>query len=155
MIRGVDRVLLEATKDDQLVRLRGLPPFMAAKFQSWYLSLMLGMPPCALHAAAAGKHGLDQRIMDLAMGVDVPVKSLEPFAIIFKLFNNGMLQEQVEMLKIEMLSVEDAEDATATLIAQYLEQKHVAALKTSRVMTRPGINLTPEAFDAMFDELRS
>ncbi len=137
----------------EAAKARGLPPFMAAKFQPWYLSLMLSMPPCVLEGLANGEHGLDHRIMDLAAKAEVPLSGLERFDTVFTLFNQGTLDEQLEMLRLGMLSVKAAEDATATLMNQYLEQNHMEAMETSRIASRLHLDVPADEFDAMFDDL--
>ncbi len=53
---------------------RGIPPFMGAKMQPAYLSMLLGIPPCAAEALQGKSNGLDQRIIDKAAEVEVPVQ---------------------------------------------------------------------------------
>ncbi len=137
----------------EAAKARGLPPFMAAKFQPWYLSLVLSMPPCVLKAVANGEHGLDYRIMDLAADAGVPLNGLEPFDTVFTLFKQGTLEEQLEMLKLGMVSVKAAEDATVTLMNQYLEQNHMEALATSRIATRLHLDVPKDEFNVIFDDL--
>lgn len=130
---------------------RGIPSFMAAKFQPWYLSLILSMSPCTLQEAAKGAKGLDHRIMELADQSGVPTQSLEPYTTVFSLFAQGSIDEQIAMLSVSLLPVDHAENATATLVAQYFEEAHMAALETSRVISRPMVDLPQAEFDALFD----
>ena len=69
------------------MRARGVPAFMAAKFQPWYISVVLGIPPCAMAQAATSK-GLDGQIIDAATTAEVPIKALEPFDTVFKIFGS-------------------------------------------------------------------
>jgi len=147
--------LLPADKWETLAaaaKARGIPSFMAAKFQPWYLSLILSMSPCTLQEVAAGAKGLDQRIMDLAAQAEVPTGSLEPYTTVFSLFGQGSMEDQLEMLTIGTLPDAHSENATATLVAQYFEQRHRAALETSRVTSRPVVDLSDAEFDAVFDQ---
>jgi uncharacterized protein YbaP (TraB family) len=131
---------------------RGIPAFMAAKFQPWYLSLLLSMSPCAVKEANAGGEGLDMRLMDIAADADVPTTSLEPPTTVFRLFANDPIEEQIEMLTVGILPDEVSENAMFTLISQYFDEDHMAALETSRVITRPAVNMPAADFDAVFDD---
>ncbi len=53
-------VLPEKTWDQLMVALRArdIPPFLAAKFQPWYLMMTLAIPPCVMGDMAAGRRGL-------------------------------------------------------------------------------------------------
>lgn len=136
----------------QAARERGIPPFMAAKFQPWYLSLILSMSPCAVKEAAKGGEGLDHRLMTIAAEADVPVASLEPYTTVFSLFAQDSLEEQISLLSVGILPTEVSENATTTLVAQYFEEAHMAALETSRVYTRPLVKMPPSEFDILYDE---
>ena len=130
---------------------RGIPSFMAAKFQPWYLSLILSMSPCVLKKAAAGAKGLDHRLMEQAASAQVPTGSLEHYTTVFSLFSQGSIEEQIDMLSVSILPIAHSENANATLAEQYFEEAHMAALETSRVITRPLINLPAAEFDTLFD----
>lgn len=132
---------------------RGIPAFVAAKFQPWYLSLMLGMPPCVLSQMAQGIHGLDHRVRDVATSAGVPVLALEPWDTLFSIFGQDPMEEQIEMLKIGITSVETAENAVATLMAQYFDQDHGAVMDTSRVALRDTLDMDRAEFDAVFDDM--
>ncbi len=131
---------------------RGIPGFMAAKFQPWYLSLMLSMSPCTLRNVATGAKGLDARLMTIAADAAVPTASLEPFTTIFELFGQDPIEEQIALLRVGLLPAELSENATTTLKEQYFEEDILAGLETSRVLTRPAVDLPPAEFDALYDD---
>ena len=131
---------------------RGIPGFMAAKFQPWYLSLLLSMSPCTVKEVAAGAEGLDARLLDIAAAADVPTQSLEHFTTVFELFSQDPIEEQVALLSVGILPAELSENATATLREQYFEEEIWTSLETSRVVTRPAVHLPPDRFDVIFDE---
>lgn len=159
MLFLTDKTLIDLMPEDEwtkladAARVRGIPPFMAAKFQPWYLSLMLSMSPCTLKSLAQNKNGLDQRIMTIAEEANVPTSSLEPFETVFRLFNQDPLEEQIELLSIGVVPVEASENASYTLVEQYFDQEVIAALETSRVTTRAHLDMTPEEFDTLFDDI--
>lgn len=130
---------------------RGIPSFMAAKFQPWYLSLLLSMSPCTLQEIAAGGVGLDQRLMDIAEQASIPSRSLEPYTTLFEIFAQDSMEEQLAMLSVGIMPDDVSENATITLVEQYFEEEHVVAQETARVITRAALNMEPAAFDALFD----
>lgn len=131
---------------------RGIPSFMAAKFQPWYLSLMLSMSPCELKAVSQGSEGLDARVMDIAAEAGVPMQSLEDPKSVFALFNKDPIEEQIRLLMVSILPDEASENASYTLKQQYFDEKTLHALELSRVVARPMIDLPEGEFDMLFDE---
>lgn len=99
---------------------RGIPGFMAAKFQPWYVSLMLGTPPCDLKAAMQ-KEGLDALIIQAAQSDGVPVKALEPFDTVFQMFDQIPLAEQIDMIRYSLGMEDRIEDFSATLADVYFD----------------------------------
>jgi uncharacterized protein YbaP (TraB family) len=153
------KTLIELMPEDawaeiaQAAQARGIPPFMAAKFQPWYLSLMLSMSPCTMKVMSEGKMGLDGRIMEIAEAAGVPTSSLEPYDTVFRLFNQDPLEVQIEMLTLGTIPPAAAEDASFTLAEQYFSQEIMAALETARVTTRPYVDMPVAAYDALFDDM--
>lgn len=97
---------------------RGVPGFMAAKLQPWYVTVMLAIPPCAM-AQMQDPKGLDGMVVDTAEAAGVPVRGLEPFDTVFKIFGAMTHQEMVAMIQ-STLAVEDrSEDYSATLADSY------------------------------------
>ncbi len=131
---------------------RGIPSFMAAKFQPWYLSLILSMSPCELKAVSQGREGLDARVMDIAEAAGVPMQSLEDPKSVFALFNQDPIEEQIRLLTVSILPDEASENASYTLKQQYFDEELLYALELSRVVARPMIDLPAGEFDALFDE---
>ncbi|MEM6304220.1 MAG: TraB/GumN family protein [Pseudomonadota bacterium] len=131
---------------------RGIPGFMAAKFQPWYLSLMLSMSPCEMRAVASGQEGLDARIIEIAAQAGVPTRSLEDPKSVFQLFNQDPIEDQIALLTLGILPDEASENASYTLKQQYFDEETLAALELSRVVARPMIDMPEDEFDALFDE---
>lgn len=135
---------------------RGIPSFMAAKFQPWYLSMMLAIPPCAMTAFTQGEGGLDGQIMAFAEENDIPMQALEPFDTAFRAFNSEPLEAQIEMMQGGIVSAEDSENMFATLRATYFEQQHGASWEMSRILAMQAggdAALNAKAFDKMQDQL--
>lgn len=96
--------------------LRGIPPFMANRFRPWYMAVLLSVPPCATDTLRDGKRGLDHLIMELAR---VPVRALEPFDTLFSIFGALSAEDETEMVRATLLTVDRPEDMTVTLANAY------------------------------------
>jgi len=101
---------------------RGIPGFMAAKFQPWFLSMMLGIPPCDMARAASGR-GLDQRMIEAATARGVPVKALEPYDTLFSLFNDLTEADQLDMVRSALAMEPQAADMSVTLADSYFAEE--------------------------------
>jgi len=132
---------------------RGIPPFMAAKFQPWYLSLLMGIPGCAMAEVADGLRGLDDLIGNTATDAGVPMRALEPFDTLFGLFSDDPMEEQVRLLMVSVLSNQESEDALFTLKEQYFEQAPAQAWEFSRYLAHQRIDLSADEIDTLFVEL--
>jgi uncharacterized protein len=132
---------------------RGIPGFLAAKFQPWYLSMMLSMPPCAMQEVQRGALGLDFLLMQVATNAGVPVRPLEPFGTALKILGTYPLDQQIEFLSLQVFDDAFAELASATLVTQYFEQEHLPAVELSRITAREAVSLDRDKFDKLFDEL--
>lgn len=103
------------------MRSRNIPAFMAAKFQPWYISVMLGVPPCAMVQAATSK-GLDGKIIDAAIAAKVPIKALEPFDTVFGIFGGLSNLDQLSMIHSSLAMEEFGTDYAITLADTYFSQ---------------------------------
>ena len=103
---------------------RGVPPFMAAKFQPWYVSMLLGIPTCAIAALADGPTGLDQMVMNRAARAGIPILSLEPYDTVFRAFGALSDAEQITMIRAALVTIPGAADQFATLTAAYFAGQH-------------------------------
>jgi hypothetical protein len=128
---------------------RGIPGFMAAKMQPWYVAMMLAIPPCAM-AGMADQKGLDAQVIDAALAAGVPVRALEPFDTIFAIFDAMTADEMVAMID-STLAVEDrAEDYSATLADSYFAGTSRMIWEYLREESRNLPGYTPERIEAEF-----
>ena len=103
------------------MRARGIPAFMVAKFQPWYISVMLGIPPCAM-AQATQSEGLDGQIIDAATAANVPIKALEPFDTVFEIFGGLSNADQLSMIHSTLAVEHLGADYAITLADTYFSQ---------------------------------
>ncbi|MEI4486046.1 TraB/GumN family protein [Frigidibacter sp. MR17.14] len=110
---------------------RGMPALIAARLQPWYVSMVIGLPPCAMQAAGDSK-GLDGRLMAAARTAGVPMHALEPRDTVFRLFDAFPVDTQVEMIRAALPMAEQSEDQFATLLAAYFAESHLRLWAFSR-----------------------
>jgi uncharacterized protein YbaP (TraB family) len=103
---------------------RGIPAFMASKFQPWYISVLLAMPPCAMAAMAGGSTGIDHLIEEAAQAEGVPAAALEPYDTIFTIFGAIPPDQQLDLIRAALPTAGQAEDMLATMVESYFREDH-------------------------------
>jgi uncharacterized protein len=133
---------------------RGIPPFMAAKFQPWYVAMMLAIPPCDMgNLAAGGANGLDMRVMTAAKSAETPIKALEPYDTVFRIFGQMTDAEQITMIKSSMAFEDRMEDYSATLADTYFRQESRLIWEFTRQQSYSMPGFTIDQVDAEFDKM--
>lgn len=137
----------EWAKLSEALRLRGMPPFVASKFQPWYVATLLDLPPCPLTAAAAD--GLDARLTVLAQARHIPIVALEPWDTTFHLFTGMSFDAQLGMLRMSLAGEASAADLSTTLTNAYFAGQHRLIWEFGRqnALAAPGAD--PAAFDQL------
>jgi len=102
----------------EAMALRGIPGFMAAKMQPWYVAVLLSLPPCAM-ATMQDPKGLDGLVIDTATRAGIPVQGLEPFDTVFHIFDAMSHDEMVAMIQSTLALEDQSEDYNATLADSY------------------------------------
>lgn len=119
---ALNQILSSETWDRlaEAARARGVPPFMAAKFRPWYVTVLLAVPPCAMEAMA-DPNGLDARLIDRAAASGIPVRALEPYDTVFTIFGTMSEADQIAMIE-QTLAMEDSiTDFSETLADAYFD----------------------------------
>ena len=126
---------------------RGIPGFMAAKFQPWYVMVILSIPPCAMDMTAEPK-GLDGMLIDTATAAGVPVRALEPYDTIFSLFDALGGQDQIALIE-QTLALEPAStDFSITLADAYFDGENRVLWELMRHQSLQMPGYAPEQVDA-------
>lgn len=127
---------------------RGIPPFMAAKFRPWYVSMMLSIPACGM--ANLAERGLDAMVMDAATSANVPIKALEPYDTVFGIFGDMTMDDQVSMIRATLATEAQSEDFSVTLADTYFDQdsRLIWEFMHYQALQMPG--QSPEDVDAEF-----
>ncbi|PJI84624.1 hypothetical protein BC777_3685 [Yoonia maricola] len=132
---------------------RGIPSFMAAKMQPWYLSLTLAVPSCAMSDMMQGMRGLDHMIIEDAQAAGVPMQAVEPYTTLFDLFDDDSFDEQIDMLRVSMLVPELQEQMFVAMLDRYFAEDVGRLWEMSRIAMTDVPDLAPAEANAMFDEM--
>lgn len=132
---------------------RGIPAFMAAKMQPWYLSMVMAMPPCMMSEFQNGANGLDAQLNDIANAAGVPTRSLEHTHTLFNVFAKEPLETQIEMITLSLTDPETAEDGMATTLATYFEEQIAEGWHINRILAPQMSEMSKEQANAVFEEL--
>lgn len=140
------------TRLSKAVSARGIPAFMAAKFQPWYVSMLLAIPVCGM-TEAAEQDGLDSQIIQSAQAQAIPVEALEPYDTIFGIFGHMSQADQIDMLTAA-LAVEGASaDTITTLADSYFAEEGRLIWEFNRAQSLQLPGYTPERVDEEFAKL--
>ncbi|MCA3511153.1 MAG: TraB/GumN family protein [Rhodobacter sp.] len=131
------------------LRARSIPPFLGAKMRPAYLSMLLSLPPCALTSATEPQNGLDRRIIARSRAQDIPLRALEPFSVVFDIFSDMTLSDQVALLELSLALDAQSEDVFATLTDAYFAEDGRMIWEFSRwqALTLPGLDAAQVADD--------
>ncbi|NJM81896.1 MAG: TraB/GumN family protein [Tabrizicola sp.] len=129
---------------------RGIPGFMAAKLKPWYVNVLLAIPPCAVAQMQNTEGGLDGMVMDAAAAAGVPVKALEPFDTVFKLFGFMSEQEQIDLIESTLSMENRSEDFSATLADSYFAGESLLVWELMREISYQTPGQTREEIDLAF-----
>ena len=103
---------------------RGMPPFLAARYQPWFLGMTLMLPPCAFDVVKSGKKGLDQQIAAMAQTNNLPAASLDSIDGLLTMLASDPLEKQMDDLRWSLSLNTDlaAPDLIGSVIAMYLDE---------------------------------
>ena len=97
----------------------GIPGFLAAKFQPWYLSMTLAIPKCALALVQSGEKGLDRQLEVIALEAGVPIATLDDTEAVLRIFADEPIEKQLDGLRIGLEMQADGDASTSTMIEGY------------------------------------
>lgn len=150
--------LIELLTEDEWARLTeelaayGIPGFMAAKFQPWFLGMTLAIPPCALQAMQTGGKGLDGQVEQIALENGVPLAELDDLEALMALLAGDPMEEQLDGLRmyLDMKTGDDAE--LTTMIEGYFDGRVREVWEFTRILLdQQGV---PDG-EAMFEEINT
>lgn len=133
---------------------RGIPSFMAAKMQPWYLSLTLAIPACAIQEMLSGVSGLDKMIIQDALDANVPLQAIEPVTTLFDLFKGQTIEQQIDMLRVNMLSPDLQQQMFVSMLDMYFAEDVGRLWDMSRIAMAEMPELDPAEGMAMFEDMQ-
>lgn len=126
----------------------GIPGFMAAKFQPWYLSMTLAIPPCAMTLMQSGQKGLDRQLELIALDLGVPLATLDDTETVLRIFADEPMQKQLDGLRMTLEMQQDGDAATSTLIEGYFDGRVRETWEFARIqLQRSGIEDGEKTFE--------
>lgn len=128
---------------------RGSPAMITAKLRPWYVAMMLGVSPCMLQAAAEGGDtgGLDHLLIARAEAIYLPIRALEPWNTVFRLFSDLTPEQEVEMIRAALPAAAYADDYAVTLTDAYFDEDVWAIWEFGRFDAYDNSGLDREAVD--------
>lgn len=126
---------------------RGIPSWMAAKMRPWFLSMMLGIPPCLMTTPDFDR-GMDTRLTELAESQGIPQFSLERIEDLIAMFDSHSLEEQVASLTRLAGAIQAEDDQMITMANTYLDEQHALIIELAKLQGLDASGLTPEEFNA-------
>lgn len=159
LLQGETLIDLMPSKDwkrlSEAARARGIPPFMAAKMQPWYLSMTMAIPPCMMSEFQAGANGLDAQLNQVANDANVPTRSLEDTQTLFQIFAQEPLETQIDMMTLSLSDAETAEDGMTTTLATYFEEQIAEGWHINRILAPQLSRMSADQANAVFADLEN
>lgn len=131
---------------------RQIPPFMAAKFQPWYVTLMLSIPACGMETMADA-NGLDATVIAAAQDQNIPLRALEPYDTVFSIFGGMSNAEQIDMIKTTLAMEDSAVDMSVTLADAYFAEDSRVIWELLKQVSLELPGYTPEKVQAEFAQM--
>jgi uncharacterized protein YbaP (TraB family) len=131
---------------------RGVPPFMAARMQPWFLSMTLAMPPCAAFAMAGGQAGLDNLILSEVEG-SMEIRALEDWRVVLDLMRQGSFEDQLEALRVGLMDPAVMDALIVSMMDGYFDRRPAYSWHINRAAGSFAPGLSAEAFEAQMQEM--
>lgn len=129
---------------------RGMPAFVGARMQPWYVSMLLSVPAC-MKDLLEQDDGLDVRLEALAEEKGVPTRSLEPWDAGLALFAAVPMEAQLSMIRSALAPADVNEDLFETIISTYFEEAHAESQVVLEVLSPRLTPLEKAEADTVFD----
>jgi len=124
----------------EAARARNIPPFIASRFQPWFLMLTFSVPPCAMPDMMSGGPGLDQLLMREAEAAGVPMAALEPWDTIFELFAQSDIDSPIALLHLTLLDP----DLQSEMLVAMRDSYFAGRIAETWELSRLSLNFLPD-----------
>ncbi|QQA42344.1 TraB/GumN family protein [Pelagovum pacificum] len=115
---------------------RQVPPFMASQMKPWYLSMALGTPSCMIELLASGERGLDHMLMAEAEAAGTPMRALEPWNTLIRLFDESPIDVQLDLLRFSTVPDDLAEQSMVAMMDGYFEGRTAEIWELSAIVSK-------------------
>ncbi|WP_112311746.1 TraB/GumN family protein [Pseudogemmobacter bohemicus] len=126
---------------------RGIPGVFAAKFQPWYATVVLAIPPCMITQPDL-KNGLDAQLIDAAEAAGVRVQALEPYDTLFSIFGALTEDQSIAMIEASLALEGQSEDLAVTTADLYFEADSRMIWELNRLFAYDQPGYTKDQVDA-------
>ena len=133
---------------------RGIPGFMVAQMQPWYLSLTLGIPACAMADLVAGKRGLDHMLIAEAEAAGIPLQALESWETLIDVLASSTMEEQLQALQLSLLPRETQQSLYVAMLDTYFAERTAVVWALGEVAARELTDLSETEAAEMMAETR-
>ncbi|WBU55760.1 TraB/GumN family protein [Paracoccus sediminicola] len=133
---------------------RGLPAIIASRLKPWYAATMLGLAPCMIREMSDpdANRGLDWRLMDVAEARGVPIRALEPWDTVLRMFAELTPEEEIEMIRYSLPGAAHADDYAVTMSDAYAEENVWQIWEFGRIDAYRNTGLSEAEVDEMTAE---
>ena len=132
--------LIELLSEEEWARLTkeledyGIPGFMAAKFQPWFLGMTLAVPACAMKSIQEGGKGLDHLVEGVAQASGVPLAELDNLEDLMVLLAGDPLEKQIEGLRMWLDMQVEGDAEMTTMVEGYFDGRVREVWEFSRIL---------------------
>jgi uncharacterized protein YbaP (TraB family) len=102
---------------------------------------------------AKGVKGLDGRVIARAEQAGVPIRALEPYDTVFRLFDGMAAETKLDMIRTSLAMDGQAEDYTATLSAAYFNENVRVTWELGRLAAYEMPDMSKQEVDAQLAEM--
>lgn len=117
----------------------GIPSFVAARMQPWFLATALAIPVCAMGPMAEGRLGLDFTLMAAADDLGIPTGAIEPWDTFFTIFGGITTEEGLDLLRLSIVAPEMQDAMFVAMLDGYFAGRIAEIWELNRI----AIDMTP------------
>ncbi|SFV37539.1 TraB/GumN family protein [Hyphomicrobium facile] len=133
-------------KVERVVVKSGMPGELAAMMKPWLVSMLLATSDCERKQIASGKVVLDLRVAAEAKKAGITVTGLETIESQLRALASIPDDQQVAILKVELDTIDRADDMMETMVQMYVKRQIGAAMPFQLALAAES-GAAPDVFD--------
>lgn len=134
------------SKVERVVVKSGMPGKLAAMMKPWLVSMLLATSDCERKQIASGKVVLDLRVAAEAKKAGIAVTGLETIEGQLRALASIPDDQQVAILKVELDTIDRADDMMETMVQMYVKRQIGAAMPFQLALAAES-GASPDVFD--------